>query len=306
MTRFSAVLTVLLVHTGAAFAQQFPNQAGPLAEGPGTPPPAAPPQPSVQPFVGPPAPPPGPPPTAVPPPPPATPRPPSDGGPASAAPSSDYPPGYGPPPGYAPPHYGPAPAYEPGPGYGPPPGYGPGPGYGPPPGYYPPPYYRYHYQLRPPPPPRQVTDRPFTIGGALGFGGLKYTDGAGNSSSESGLAYSAHLGFGLRPGLILMWDVEGATVTRGASSYSQTAQLAALQIFIGDHLYLKGGFGLGQVNRDDLQYSSWGGALMGGLGVELIQGWHWSLDVQASVTAIRYDNETWLNWALPTFGLNFF
>jgi hypothetical protein len=302
MTRFLTALTVLLVHTGAALAQQFPSDGGPLAWGPGTLPPSttpAPPPPETLP-----APPndsrqdPQPPAPITPPPPPPAPA----AQPAGPPPSSEYPPGYGPPPGYTPPppmHYGPAPTYGAGPGYGQVPGYGPGPGY------YPPPYYHYRYS-RPMPPPRRVTDRPFTIGGGLGFGGLHNVDGAGNATTDTGLAYTAHLGFGLRPGLILMWDIEGATGDRGAHSYAQTAQLLALQIFIGERLFIKGGFGLAQANRDDLNYSNWGGAAMGGLGIEVIQGWNWSLDIQTTATAAKFDDTTQVNWSLVNFGLNFF
>jgi hypothetical protein len=304
MTRVLTALTVLLVHTGAALAQQvpqpFPGEGGPLAWGPGTPPPPSAKaadqtnaQTNAQSDAG------SAPPSQPPPPPPANPPPPAARaqplGPPPPPSSEDYPPGYGPPPGYTPPMH-----------YGPPPPYGPGPGYGPPPGYYPRPYYHYRYSMRPTPPPRRVTDRPFTIGGGLGFGGLRNVDGAGNVNTDTGLAYTAHLGFGLRPGLILMWDIEGATANRGAHSFSQTAQLVALQIFIGDRLFIKGGFGLAQANRDDLNYSNWGGAVMGGLGIELIQGWNWSLDVQTTATGAFYDQTTQMNWSLVNFGLNFF
>ena len=45
---------------------------------------------------------------------------------------------------------------------------------------------------------------------------------------------------------------------------------------------------------------------MAGLGVELIQGWNWSLDVESTVTGARYDDETWINWSLVNFAINFF
>jgi len=300
MTRFFAAFTVLLIHTGAAFAQQFPAEPGPLAQGPGTPPPAPSPAQGA-PVVGPPAPAAAPAPLPPPPPPP----------PAAAAQSEDYPPGYGPPPGYsAPPAYGAPPVYGAPPMYGQPPAYGPPPGYGRPYGYGPRPSYYYRY---PPPPParaRRVTDRPFTIGGGIGFGGLKLINDGGSSTSQSGMAYTARLGFGLAPGLILMWDIEGSIVDRGPSVFSQTAHLAALQIFVGDRFFLKGGFGLAQVNQDDFNYSTWGGALIGGVGLELIQGWNWSLDIESTVTAAKYTvqgtDETWLNWSIANFAINFF
>ena len=49
---------------------------------------------------------------------------------------------------------------------------------------------------------------------------------------------------------------------------------------------------------------------MAGIGYELIQGWNWSLDIEATVTGARYKystgNETWTNWSLVNFAINFF
>jgi hypothetical protein len=241
--------------------------------------------------------------------------------PAQVDPAADqaYPPGYAPPPGYNPPPPStPPPTYGPGPSqYGaPPPAYGapsyppppPHYGYGPGPSRYPPSYY---YYPPPPPPPRNVLDRPFTLGGGIGFGGLSYRDAAtGNRFSEGGLAYTFKLGFGLRPGLLLLWDVEGSLVNRGPSAISQTANLVALQMFATRRLFLKGGFGLAQVVQDNYA-SAWGGAGMIGIGYELVQGWNWSFDIEATATAARYNNyngadQTWTNWSLVNFAINFF
>jgi hypothetical protein len=228
----------------------------------------------------------------------STPGLPDSGPPATSA----FPPAYAPPPGYAPPAAAPAPA----PTYGAPPAYGPPPGYYPPPGHYPPPNYYYRY---PPPPPRQVIDRPFTLGGGIGFGGLSFKDTLGHTATESAMAYTFRLGFGLRPGLLLLWDVEGSFVNKNGSGLSQTANLAALQIFLTNRLFIKGGFGLAEVVQYD-RVSNWGGAAMGGIGLEVIQGWHWSMDIEATVTGARYEysggTETWTNWSLVNFAINFF
>src|SRR3954471_8450655 len=162
-----------------------------------------------------------------------------DAGPAA---TEAFPPAYAPPPGYAtaPPQSAqPQPYYGPGPTYGAPPAYGASPAYGPPPGHYPPPNYYYRY---PPPPPRQVIDRPFTLGGGIGFGGLSFKDALGHTTTDSAMAYTFRLGFGLRPGLLLLWDVEGSFVNKNGSGLSQTANLAALQIFLTQRLFIKGGF----------------------------------------------------------------
>jgi hypothetical protein len=143
----------------------------------------------------------------------------------------------------------------------------------------------------------------------LGFGGLQLVQG-GQSTNQSGMSYTARIGLGLSPGLILMWDIEGSIVDRGPSVFSQTAQLAALQIFVGDRFFLKGGMGLAQVNQDNFNYTTWGFAWMGGIGLELIQGLDWSLDVESTVTGAHYafanSDETWLNWSVANFAINFF
>jgi len=270
--KFILAITVLLVHTAAAHAQQ----SGPLPD-------------------------------------------------TGTAAAEAFPPAYAPPPGYnapaAPPSHGPQqpgaqqrPYYGPGPTYGAPPAYGARPAYGAPSGQYPPPNYYYQY---PPVSPRQVLDRPFTLGGGIGFGGLGFKDAiTGQNTTDGGMAYTFRLGFGLRPGLLLLWDVEGALVSRQGSAVSQTANLVALQLFVSQRLFLKGGFGIAQVvesNRAGAYNSNnldWGGAAMAGIGYELIQGWNWSFDIEATVTGARYNtngvDETWTNWSLVNFAINFF
>lgn len=240
--RLLAALTVLLVHTAAAQAQQSP------------PAPASP----------------------------------------SSSPTHGFPPPYAPPPGFVPPAASPPP----------PPTYGPPPTYAAPSYSYPPSYYQPYY-----PPARQRLDRPLTLGGGLGFGGVAFRDSAGNERGDNGMAYTLRLGFGLRPGLILMWDFEGALVTNVHGRTSQNANLAALQIFLGQRFFIKGGFGLAQVVENGFP-TRWGGAGMLGLGYELVQGWNWSLALEATVTGARYNYtdgyDTWTNWSLVNFVVSFF
>jgi hypothetical protein len=160
-----------------------------------------------------------------------------------------------------------------------------------------------------------VIDRPFTIGGGGGFGGLQFRDANGNTQSTSAGAYTFRLGFGLHPGLILMWDVEGAVAGDSGTSYQQTAHLAALQLFLSNRLFIKGGVGaarVDQVSGPDVWVGRWGMAAMGGVGYELVQGYHWSFDIEATVTGAHYgqnqdtQSETWTNWSLVNFAINFF
>ena len=111
---------------------------------------------------------------------------------------------------------------------------------------------------------RDVLNRPFTLGGGIGFGGLVFEDHTtGNQVHQNGLAYTFRLGFGLQPGLLLLWDVEGAAANYGSSTISQTANLLALQIFVTHRLFIKGGFGLADAVQDN-QPTQWGAAAMGG------------------------------------------
>jgi hypothetical protein len=225
----------------------------------------------------------------------------------------ELPPAYAPPPGYAPPPtYGAPPAYSAQPTY-PPPAYPP-PGYGAPPPYRYAPSYRYappsYYAYPSAPPPRNVLDRPFTLGGGIGFGGLVFNDqNDGSKTHEGGLSYTFRLGFGLCPGLLLLWDVEGAVASHGSSTVSQTANLAALQLFVTRRLFLKGGFGIADGTQGNFP-TQWGAAAMGGVGLELVQGWNWSFDIEATATGAHLNSngndQTWTNWSLVNFALNFF
>jgi hypothetical protein len=188
---------------------------------------------------------------------------------------------------------------------GPPPTYGAPPPYAAPSYSYPPSYYQPYY-----PPARQRLDRGLTLGGGIGFGGLSFRDSfTRNENAANGMAYTFRLGVGLRPGLILMWDLEGTLISDGPTTISQTANLAALQIFLGQRFFLKGGFGVAQVVENDVA-SRWGGAGMLGLGYELVQGWNWSLGLEATITGARYNYtggyESWTNWSLVNFVVSFF
>jgi hypothetical protein len=160
------------------------------------------------------------------------------------------------------------------------------------------------------PPPRDPLNRPFTLGGGIGFGGLMFDDhNTGNRFHQGGFAYTFRLGFGLRPGLLLLWDVEGTIAETNTSTVSQTANLVALQVFLTRRLFLKGGFGVADAIQDN-NPTLWGGAVMGGIGFELVQGWNWSFDVEATATGARFNSngndQSWTNWSLVNFALNFF
>lgn len=239
------------------------------------------------------------------------PPPPPGGYPEGPAQPGVYPPAGAYPPGYAQPSYGPPPS-----GYGPPPsGYGqaPGPGYGYPP---PPPSSRSRYSYYPPPPPammtRPITDRPFTIGGSLGLGGLRFHDDNNQATSDLGVGYSVRLGFGIAPRLQFLIGIDGATSGHGDFVYDQTIYYGGLQAFLTRQLFLRGGVGFGNITQKDngggdfLFWGKTGFGLTASLGVELIQGYNWSLEIAGQLTAGFYpDSERWSSTAVNV-GFNFF
>ncbi len=219
----------------------------------------------------------------------------------------------------------PAPEPSPPPDYGQPqelpPGYGPPPGYGqppqqPPPGYgQAPPRYPYHYPPPPPPPRPRGQRRGLTLGAGIGFGGLTATDGNKTWSFEGGLSYTFRVGLAVAPNLVLMWNCEGTVTTfrdelDDSAQLNQTAHLAALQIFLLDRLWLKGGIGAAHLDYETSVVSfrgDWGLAGMVGIGFELIQGRNTSLDIEFSSTLARYSDlgETWNNTGL-NFAINWY
>jgi hypothetical protein len=207
---------------------------------------------------------------------------------AEAAPQED-PPGYGPPPGYAP-----AAPSTPPPGYGqPPPRYS----------YYPPP---------PPPPPRSRPERPFMIGGSLGLGGLRFLNNDDPPVSAAGPAtgYSGRLGFGLSPRVLLLLGVDGAVSVEDALVYSQNIYYLGAQFFMTRQVFLRAGGGIGNITGRDnygdfLYFGKTGLGLTGSIGVEMLQGYNWSLELAGMMTAGFYKDETWTSGTV-NIGFNFF
>ncbi len=181
------------------------------------------------------------------------------------------------------------------------------PAYAPPPGDKPPPAAA--PQGAPPPRPRHKTNWWFTGGGGIGLGGVATLSSV---TRDEGAAYTLRLGFGLGRRLILMWDLEGAAVWHAGSRLSQTANLAAVQVFATNRLFLKAGLGPSVVIRpDDTQSSTnWGAAAMTGIGYELIQRSNWSFDIETTVTGARYNSpglfDALANYALVNIAINVF
>lgn len=252
MKRVSAVLvagiTVSVIHTGAASAQQTASPSPPV---------------SAEPVQA--------------PPPPNAPA---------------HPPGQAPQPGYA----APAPSV--------PQGYGQLP-----PAYSSPPRYSYYPPPPPPPAARAATYRPFTLGGSLGLGFLRYTDAASQPTSQWAQGYSLRLGFGISPRSLILIGWDGAWTHDEWYAYTQSIAYAGLQTFVTDRWFARAGAGVGNITIDNwgfLTFGEAGLALTGTIGFEAVQGYNWSLELATQAIIGFYDHERWSSWSVLNVGLNFF
>jgi len=194
------------------------------------------------------------------------------------------------------------------------------PGYGPPPSGYgyqqpPPPPRRYSYYPPPPPPaPRSPVDRPLMLGGSLGIGGLHYHDVNDIATSSAAGVYSVRLGFGVAPRSLLLLEINGAFATvsdpyYGSTFYDQTLYDVGFQTFLNRALFVRAGLGLATLTiSDDVSTSYFaksGLGLTGTAGVELLQGYNWSLELAGQVMAGFYSGENWASYSV-NLGFNFF
>jgi len=224
------------------------------------------------------------------------------------APQQPYPPGsYAPPP--PPPPY--ATPYQP--GYAPPPPpyqpYGYSYGYPRPYGYAPHPYYAYPTATVP---VRSLLDRPFELRLGFGVSTLHYRDLYGDEQTDGGGNWNFQIGFGLAPRLILLFGVDSVFAGGSTSyTYEQTALTVGAQVFLLQRLYLRGGIGTAARSASDdfdtFSDSRWGTAFLLGAGIELLQSYHWALQVEWDLIATHFssDDETWTSNTLG-LGITFF
>jgi hypothetical protein len=154
----------------------------------------------------------------------------------------------------------------------------PPPGYGPPPGYYPPP---------PPAAPHGLYRQGLVFGGALGGGTIT----ASNCyACGGGIAGELHLGGMVNPRMAVMADVWGIAhpydpgdgSSQTLSNYMLTG---ALQYWLTDMFWIKGGLGIATIRLSDATGADYGmsesslGILAAG-GFELIQSNTFALDLQ--------------------------
>jgi hypothetical protein len=163
--------------------------------------------------------------------------------------------------------------------------------YAPPPPYAPPPGYRpYGYPPPPPPPPRGVYRSGLVVGFALGGGAITANDCATCGGGAGGL--EGHIGGMLNPRLAVLaegWflarDVGGATLTNSVFT-------GALQFWLADQFWIKGGIGGGTINLSDNNNGGAVGesafAVSGAAGLEIVQWFNFALDLQFRLAHVAY------------------
>ncbi len=145
----------------------------------------------------------------------------------------------------------------------------------------------------PPPPPRGVYRSGLVYGFSLGVGGLSLAD-CGDVCGAVGMA-EFHLGGMIGPRLALMGDFwEGvryfSDLNLGTGETFHGIYTLALQYWLTDQLWVKGGLGVGriQINSDISAFpvdDESGFGFMLAAGIEVVQSYNFALDLQ-----LRYGN----------------
>ena len=177
----------------------------------------------------------------------------------------------------------------------------------PPPGGYPPPPPGYALPpatpYTPPPQPPGVHRSGLVIGFSLGVGTIGCSD-CSNSDSLGGVALDLHIGGMLTPNVALMFDGSGVAHSfDDGGTLTHVVDTMAVQVWVNDRLWLKGGLGIGQLSGSDnagssTQRSETRPAGMLALGVELFQGQSSALDLQLRGAATSFSGVTLTNGSI--------
>ena len=148
------------------------------------------------------------------------------------------------------------------------------------------------------------------IGGSLGLGGLRFHNDIPVATSGPATGYSLRLGFGLAPRLLLLVGLDGAVSVENDLVYDQSIYYVGAQAFVTRQLFVRGGAGIGNITGKDnfgdfLIFGKTGLGLTGTVGIELLQGYNWSLELAGVVTAGFYEDENWTSGTV-NIGFNFF
>jgi hypothetical protein len=166
-------------------------------------------------------------------------------------------------------------------------------GYG---GYPPPP---------PPPAPMNAYRHGLTLGAGIGIGGISAADTCGNVCGVAG-AFEFHIGVMLNPRLAILFDfwANNHFIPNTDASTTHSIYTGALQYWVADKIWLKGGIGGANMNissdYDGFIYDRANGlGIMGAGGFEVLQMYNFALDLQLRLGHGFYDPYGDVNsWAL--------
>lgn len=136
-----------------------------------------------------------------------------------------------------------------------------------------------------PPPPRGVYRSGLVIGFGLG-GGSIIADNCSNCGG--GGAFEGHIGGMIHPRLALMFELWGIGRPTDSGTLSHVIYGGALQYWVADIVWLKGGLGGGTISFEDgvtgASVSESSLAISGAAGVEVLQTYNFALDLQLKVS----------------------
>jgi len=150
------------------------------------------------------------------------------------------------------------------------------------------------YYGPPPMAPRGVYRHGLTLGGSIG-GGAITSDGCGPFCGAAGMI-EGHIGGMLNPRLALMGDFWGSAHRwddgLGTGTTYHGIYTLALQYWVTDILWLKGGAGFAQLNfgyDGTANPDENGPGILGAIGIEVVQAYNFALDLQFRLGHGFYD-----------------
>jgi hypothetical protein len=160
-----------------------------------------------------------------------------------------------------------------------------------------------------PPPPATAPVSPYlqrrglAIGFGIGLGGMQSENGPIDCFNcdydPVAVGFDFHVGGMINPRLALLLEIWGQAQTLdadGTAMLTQSLAMIGVQYWVTPKLWLKGGIGAAALQisyddgfaQDDEQVDE-GGAIMGAIGYELVQGRTFAMDLQLRIGAGTYE-----------------
>jgi hypothetical protein len=148
----------------------------------------------------------------------------------------------------------------------------------------------------------------FLIGFAVGGGSMS----CGGCESKAGPAVSFQIGSMVTDKLAIMLDGTGMAITEsdidfGDVTTSNGVSTIAVQYWVADRFWIKGGVGIGttRISDDTGSYSDSGLGLMGAAGYELVQKGRFALDLQGRFATTKH-SDAHINQLTFSVGFNWY